>query len=221
MTVGVLRRYFSVVDRVRGMYVLAEKDEDSVYNLVSEGIAVFQQMGHVYITEALKLMKVYRSPRVSVGVSLNEGMLDITLQSERFTPKELAEILSGYQRKKRFYRLDDGSFLVMEDSALAAVAEMAAGLDLDAKDLSEGVVKVPEYRAFYLDQLLREQSKGIEVSRNREYRALLREFKNVEDCDFEVPKSLCADLRPYQKFGFQWMCTLDKLGFGGILADDM
>lgn len=99
VTVGVLRRYFSVVDRVRGMYVLAEKDEDSVYNLVSEGIAVFQQMGHVYITEALKLMKVYRSPRVSVGVSLNEGMLDITLQSERFTPKELAEILSGYQRK--------------------------------------------------------------------------------------------------------------------------
>ncbi len=221
VTVGVLRRYFSVVDRIRGMYVLAEKDEDSVYNLVSEGIAVFQQMGHVYITEALKLMKVYRSPRVSVGVSLNEGMLDITLQSERFTPKELAEILSGYQRKKRFYRLEDGSFLVMEDSALAAVAEMAAGLDLDTKDLSEGVVKVPEYRAFYLDQLLREQSKGIEVSRNREYRALLREFKNVEDCDFEVPKSLCADLRPYQKFGFQWMCTLDKLGFGGILADDM
>lgn len=221
VTADVLRRYFPVVDRMRGLYALPEGDEDAVYNLVSEGISVFQQMGNVYITEALKLMKVYRSPRVSVGVSLNEGMLDITLQSERFSPEELAAILSGYRRKKKFFRLEDGSFLAMEDSALGIVAEMADGLELDAGELSKGTVRVPEYRAFYLDQLLREQSKDIEVSRNREYRALLREFKNVEDCDFEVPDSLCADLRPYQKFGFQWMCTLDKLGFGGILADDM
>ncbi len=221
VTADVLRRYFSVVDRMRGMYVLPEKDEDLVYNLINEGIFVFQQMGDVYISEALKIIKVYRSPRVAVGVSLNQGMLDITLQSERFSPKELADILLGYQRKKKFYRLKDGSFLSMEDNALAAMAEMAEGLELEAEAISKGMVRVPEYRAFYLDQLLREQSKDIEVNRNREYRALLREFKNVEDCDFEVPDSLCADLRPYQKFGFQWMCTLDKLGFGGILADDM
>lgn len=221
MAAGVLKRYFSEVDLKREIYALPENDEDRVYDLVSEGIGVFQQMGEVYISDALKVMKVYRSPRVAVGVSLSEGMLDITLQSERFSSSELAAILSGYRRKKRFYRLGDGSFLTMEDSAMAAVAEMAAGLELDAKELSEGVVRVPEYRAFYLDQLLREQSKDIQVSRNREYRALLREFKNVEDCDFEVPDTLCTQLRPYQKFGFRWMCTLDKLGFGGILADDM
>ena len=28
-------------------------------------------------------------------------------------------------------------------------------------------------------------------------------------------------LRPYQKLGFNWLCTLDQYGLGGILADDM
>jgi len=219
MAFHVIRRYFQTMDETRGLFVFPEKDEDMVYELVSEGIPVLQQMGEVYISDALKALKIYRSPRVSVGVSLSNGMLDITLSSEQFSSEELAQILSGYRRKKRFYRLKDGSFLSMEDSALAVVAEMAAGLEMDAGRLAKGTVQVPEHRAFYLDQLLREQNKDIQVNRNREYRALLREFKNVEDCDFEVPHTLSARLRPYQKFGFRWMCTLDKLGFGGILED--
>lgn len=218
---GVIRRYFQTVDEGRGIFVFPETDEDRVYALVSEGIPTMQQMGEVYVSDALKALRVYRSPKVAVGISLSDGMLDITLHSEHFSPEELARILSGYKRKKRFYRLKDGSFLTMEDSALGVVAEMAEGLEMDAGDLALGRVQVPEYRAFYLDQLLREQNKDIQVNRNREYRALLREFKNVEDCDFEVPQNLQAQLRPYQKFGFRWMCTLDKLGFGGILADDM
>lgn len=221
MAANILKRYFSEVDLIRGMYVLPETEEEAVYGLVSEGIGILQQMGEVYITDRLKAIKVYRTPKMSVGVSLSEGMLDITLKLERFSAGELAEILSGYKKKKRFYRLKDGSFLTMEDNALAVMAELAEGLELDVGKMEKGVAHVPEYRAFYLDQLLREQSPNIEVNRNREYRALLRDFKNVEDCDFEVPKSLCAELRPYQKFGYKWMCTLDWLGFGGILADDM
>jgi len=36
-----------------------------------------------------------------------------------------------------------------------------------------------------------------------------------------VPNSLNAELRPYQKRGFNWVCSLLLLGFGCILADDM
>ncbi|NBH18985.1 hypothetical protein D3Z55_16405 [Clostridiaceae bacterium] len=221
MAAGIIRRYFSLVDVKRGIYVLPETEEDLVYGLVSDGIGILQQMGEVYITDRLKAIKVYRSPKMSVGVSLSGGMLDITLNMEQFSAGELAQILSGYKRKKRFYRLKDGSFLTMEDNALAVMTEMAEGLELDIGELEKGSVHVPEYRAFYLDQLLREQNSDIEVRKNRDYRALLRDFKNVEDCDFEVPKNLHAELRPYQKFGYKWMCTLDHLGFGGILADDM
>ena len=37
----------------------------------------------------------------------------------------------------------------------------------------------------------------------------------------EVPKEIRADLRSYQKTGFQWLCYMNRLGFGACLADDM
>lgn len=37
----------------------------------------------------------------------------------------------------------------------------------------------------------------------------------------EVPKSICADLRPYQLSGFHFLAYLSTNRFGGILADDM
>ena len=39
--------------------------------------------------------------------------------------------------------------------------------------------------------------------------------------DFPVPPSLNAELRPYQKRGYNWICSLLYSGFGCILADDM
>ena len=36
-----------------------------------------------------------------------------------------------------------------------------------------------------------------------------------------ISKQITASLRPYQHSGFQWMQTLDELGWGGCLADDM
>ena len=33
--------------------------------------------------------------------------------------------------------------------------------------------------------------------------------------------SINASLRDYQHSGFQWLCLLDHLGWGGCLADDM
>jgi hypothetical protein len=38
---------------------------------------------------------------------------------------------------------------------------------------------------------------------------------------FRLPNGLTVPLRPYQKTGFNWLCTLDHYGLGGILADDM
>ena len=79
---------------------------------------------------------------------------------------------------------------------------------------------VPKYRALYLDAQLRE-IEGFPILKNKDFRALIRNMKTVEDNDFELPQRLEPVLREYQKKGFLWLKTLRQNGFGGILADDM
>ncbi len=50
---------------------------------------------------------------------------------------------------------------------------------------------------------------------------MIREFKTIQDSDFEVPDSLAGIMRGYQVYGYKWLRTLAEYGFGGILADDM
>lgn len=213
--------YFLYVDEDKKQLYIPEEDEEAQYRLLSTGIAQFQQIAEVYISESLKRLRVLKSPKITMGISRNSGLLDITLQTERLEPGELEGLLSSYRRRRKYYRLKNGDFLELEDNGLSAVAELAEGLELSAEELEEGHIRVPEYRSFYLDQVLRENEGIVEVKRSSSYKAFLRSMKNVEDSDYEVPAGLNAELRPYQKFGFRWLMTLGAMGFGGILADDM
>ena len=213
--------YFRYVDEKKKQLYIPEEDEEAQYRLLSTGIAQFQQIAEVYISESLKRLNVLKSPKITMGITRNSGLLDITLQTERLEPGELEGLLSSYRRRRKYYRLKNGDFLELEDNGLSAVAELAEGLELSAEELEEGHIRVPEYRSFYLDQVLRENEGIVEVKRSSSYKAFLRSMKNVEDSDYEVPAGLNAELRPYQKFGFRWLMTLGAMGFGGILADDM
>ena len=83
-----------------------------------------------------------------------------------------------------------------------------------------GTIRLPAYRALYLDHILKE-GPGITYYRDQLFKAMVRAVKAVEDSDEPVPACFENVLREYQKMGFRWMKTLDKCGFGGILADDM
>ncbi|WP_373266083.1 SNF2 helicase associated domain-containing protein [Hungatella hathewayi] len=213
--------YFNCVDEKKQQLYIPEEDEEAQYRLLSTGIAQFQQIGEVYISDSLKRLRVLKAPKITMGITRNSGLLDITLQTERLEAGELEELLSSYRRRRKYYRLKNGDFLELEDNGLSAVAELAEGLELSAGELEAGHIRVPEYRSFYLDQVLRDHEGALEVKRSSSYKAFLRSMKNVEDSDYEVPAGLNAELRPYQKFGFRWLMTLGAMGFGGILADDM
>ena len=45
--------------------------------------------------------------------------------------------------------------------------------------------------------------------------------KLFKERNFPIPRELAAKLRPYQKRGYNWVCSLLYSGFGCILADDM
>lgn len=217
----VMKRYFPAVQFKEQVFVLPEEDDEGVFLLMQEGITQIQQFGEVYLSDQIKWLQKIPRPRVSVGITLRSGILDVDIQSDQLPLEEMEAILADYRRKRKFHRLADGSFLSLEDNGLAAIAELAEGLELKGEELTLGHLQIPEYRSFYLDQVLREKGNDLQIKRSQEFKALIREMKNVEDSDFDVPEELNARLRSYQEFGFRWMMTLSRIGFGGILADDM
>ena len=214
----VIQRYGEAYDERQKAMVIT--DEDKIYDLLTEGIPVFQQLGEVYISDTLKGMQVHPSPKVAVGVSIESGLMQLKMTAGEMSKEELIDILSRYNKRKKYYRLKDGSFVQKEDSGLDILADLKETLQLTDQQLMQESVPVDTYRALYIDQQLRDNT-VISSVRDKNFRSLIRNMKTVEDNDFEIPTELEPILRGYQKTGFLWLKTLSANGFGGILADDM
>ena len=48
-----------------------------------------------------------------------------------------------------------------------------------------------------------------------------KKVKDIAKLTFELPKNLNAELRSYQKEGYNYLKAIDYLGFGAILGDEM
>lgn len=214
-----LHEYGNAYDPMTKSVVIAD-DEELIYDLLMEGIPRLQEIGDVYISEALRRLEVKSAPKVTVGISLDGNILELTMTAGDMKKEELLEILSRYNRKKKYYRLKDGSFVNAQDSGLDMVEELRSGLQLTDKQMKQEQIQVQKYRALYLDEQLKENP-VISAIKSKSFRSLVRNMKTVEDNDFEIPSSLENVLREYQKRGFLWIKTLKFNGFGGILADDM
>lgn len=215
----VITKYFRYRDEAAKQLIIRD-DDDAMYRLLKDGVTELMELGEVYFTEASRKLRLLPPPKVSVGVRAAGTWLELTVEADGLSQAELAKILSEYQPKKSYYRLKTGEFLQLADNGLVTVARLAGSLGLTQAQLSGGTVKLPNYRALYLDGMLKE-GQGISLYRDQLFKAVVRGMKSVEDSDYEIPHSLVPVLRGYQKTGFRWLRTLDGYGFGGILADDM
>ena len=203
-----------------GMSGGIKDSEEKLYQLLNEGIPAMQKIGTVYISQAIKQMRVTKMPRIRLGVSLSAGLLNLDMDVEGMDQAQLFDILSRYDRKKKYFRLKDGSFLDVSDGQLRELSALKDGLQISDSELKKGKTQVPAYRAMYLDS----QLKGgdlIKVEKDNAFRALIRNMQTMEEHKFQIPKEQEKILRGYQKEGFCWIKTLKHNQFGGILADDM
>ena len=201
------------------LMVVAE-DEDKLYEFLTSGIPRLQEIAEVFVSDALKRLKIISAPKVAVGVTIKGEVMNLSMTSEDMTREQLLEILSRYNRKKKFYRLKNGDFVNVTGEELESLLELKQGLHLTDAQLKQSTIEIPRFRALYLDAELREKA-SISVSRDKEFKALVRNMKTIEDNDFDIPPGLKNILREYQKRGYLWIKTLQHNGFGGILADDM
>jgi superfamily II DNA or RNA helicase len=115
----------------------------------------------------------------------------------------------------RFVKLPNSGWVELDTSAVQGAHEAMAEMGV------EGLIAVPQKvgmeHVAHLDE--GELGRFADSPEAKALRERVREFKGVPPVD--LPRGLQAELRPYQKDGFDFLCHLTQIRLGGILADDM
>ena len=123
--------------------------------------------------------------------------------------------MEKYKLKKKYHRLKDGSFLSLEQNETMDFLEgITEDIDVDYNKIQKGELHLPVYRSMYLDRLLRNFDQST-INKNDEYNKFIKNIDKKEiDEEVAMPKELNADLRTYQKIGYEWLSLLDRYQLG-------
>jgi superfamily II DNA or RNA helicase len=115
----------------------------------------------------------------------------------------------------RFVKLPNSGWVELDTAAVQGAHEAMAEMGVD------GLIAVPQKvgmeHVAHLDE--GELTRFTDSPEAKALRERVREFKGVPS--IPLPKGLQAELRPYQKDGFDFLAHLTQIRLGGILADDM
>ena len=212
----VLELYFPLV---HGALRFDETDDDRLFELLIDGLSDLGDLGEVHLSERLRNVHVRPAPQVRVKATVKSGLLDVAIDASGLKPADLRAYLDSYKRKQQFVRLSNGDIMRIGEE-LQTAESLAEGLGSDVVDLADGIDGLPQSRALFVDAMLK-KTERLCVDRDAGFRKIVREIETFSDADIEMPPSLNGILRGYQVAGVRWLGTLERFGFGGILADDM
>jgi len=127
---------------------------------------------------------------------------------------KLSDLKKAILANQRFISLSDGTLGVIPEEWIKKYSYL-----LKSAKLKDETLQVSKFQWTLVDTLYDEVSDdkiAAELARKKELLGNIDKKNN-----FPIPKKIKATLRDYQVAGFQWLCTLDSLEWGGCLADDM
>jgi SNF2 family DNA or RNA helicase len=129
--------------------------------------------------------------------------------------EKLLELLD--QSKGRFIPLESNKFLALS----AHFKKQLQDLKAISEETGAGTEK--SYRLHTLGGLALQRfaDQASQVEGDQKWKEKLKAFKKAETYQPKLPATLQADLRDYQREGFEWISRLVSLGMGVCLADDM
>lgn len=140
-----------------------------------------------------------------------EGTVELD-QGKVITMAQLLDLTS--QGRGRFIKLGDGEFLALSEK----LRQQLSRLDAIASR-SHGKVQVSPFSAALLGADLLDGE--LSIAEDGELKQIRERIKEASTYSPDVPKTLNATLRKYQKEGYRWMSRLNRWGAGALLADDM
>ncbi|MCZ8521237.1 MULTISPECIES: DEAD/DEAH box helicase [Paenibacillus] len=199
-------------------YVMDE--EEAEYDFLYRVVPQLEKLLQVFATSAVKLRVVTGTllPKATVDVGERTDWLEFKFELQGIPESEIRRLLHSLQEKRRYHRLPDGSLLPLEGEAFQEILRTMTELGIRPEQLSGPVLRLPVFRGLHLAEA---DGRSGSVSLGKSLRRMLEHMRNPDHLEFPVPDRVAPVLRDYQAYGYQWMKTLARYGFGGILADDM
>ena len=113
----------------------------------------------------------------------------------------------------RFLELSAGEFVSLTGSFRRQLDDLRSL----ASPAAQGELRLHPLAALALDEFV-EQTR---LDADEGWRALQQRLRRAQAFDPQVPSTLQAELRPYQREGFRWLARVSRWGAGACLADDM
>ncbi|HEX9510970.1 MAG TPA: DEAD/DEAH box helicase [Puia sp.] len=160
------------------------------------------------------------TPQFEIVAGKGIDWFDLTIRvsyGEQVVP--LHELRKAILGKQDHILLGDGSLGMLPKEWIEKY-----GLLMRMGQMKEGELKLPAIHWTLLEELGASSSDGAAGSGalQKELGEKKERLKTIATAkEWPVPLAVQARLRDYQLGGFQWMCLLDELGWGGCLADDM
>ncbi|EGL83828.1 SNF2-related protein [Caldalkalibacillus thermarum TA2.A1] len=198
-----------------------EPGEEALYQLMFDTLPQLEAVADIYLDETLERIRreAQLDARLEVDVPETNDWLEINFHLEGLDEARIAAIVRGLKEKRRFVRFANGTVMPLNQEALQVASQVSDALSLELNQLLKEKVRLPLFRAWQIDQLLRGHRQMAHYS--RAFRQLLAHLRQPETQHFDLPSGLKTRLREYQEEGFAWFKTLSRYGLGGILADEM
>ncbi|MHB8058656.1 MAG: DEAD/DEAH box helicase, partial [Desulfuromonadaceae bacterium] len=163
--------------------------------------------------ESFKLRGRAEWPKMKLSVGSGKEWFTLSGEvavsdDEVMSLQRLMELVDG--ETGRFIRLADGDFLALTE-------EFRRKLQ-DLRRLVEKNGRFTPLIAPLVEETL--QGAGF-VKGDKQWKSDMARFKTSQELVPVLPPTLQAELREYQREGFDWLCRLAEWGVGACLADDM
>lgn len=204
-----------------GTFFYLRKEED-IYNFLLENVEVLTSNYEVFHSKDFTKLSVNKPKlqRTAIRIQGKNDLLEIDFSFDSISDEELEALFQSLKLKKKYFRMKNGSFIHLSgDNGLGEISDMLNSVGERSEGMKDGKLYTSSYHAFYLNQLLKEEDYHFEADRS--FERLIKEIKEPESDDLPLPNTIKAELRPYQKIGYQWLMHLKKYHLSGILADDM
>lgn len=162
--------------------------------------------------EKLKIRNFIHYDQVSLSIQKDNQWFSLNgkINIDDKLVMDFRKLIQLNERNSEFIELDDGQFLALGSKLQEKLNQL--------KNLTDDQMRINPILGFALEDIL---SDANEVIYDNDWKAHMQKLRDLKEKKYALPKAFSADLRDYQKLGYQWLSRLADWGVGACLADDM